>query len=436
MAPKLLAIVGLGPKGAAIAAKATALSEAGYDAPEIVIFEPNGTASAWSGRHGYSDGNQELCTLAERDVGYPYDRTFSDVAEGMFKKFSWHIFSVSRGIASSSYDDWVIRGRRPPLHRDFANYIDFVVSQSAAGVEALEVKHIAYDYGAKRWTIFTPLGRYGRSFDGVVITGSGVPLAPLPNANQRVLNGKTFWQNISLVRSLLDAETPQDRSIAIIGGGGTAAAVALWFIRSGVQKVPIHVIGRDASLYARVPSYFEDRLFSDSSEWALLAPHVQDAFIARLTRGVVWNSVLQSINNARNLAYMSFSARAFSIVPSIGGSHPDDLVLQLDHPPAKAMASPTGSPVHSLASTVFVDARGFDAWWFKTLLLGALQTYFDAHTRDYIIDNIDNSLAIQDEPHFPRGLHVPMIASRQGPAAPNLMALGWMSDAILRPYLY
>ena len=445
MAPKRLAIVGLGPKGAAIGAKATVLREAGFNSPDIVIFEPNEAGSAWSGKYGYTDGNQELCTLAERDVGYPYDRAsystskFSGVAEGMFKRFSWHTFSVSRGVASSSYDDWVMRGRRPPLHRDFASYIDFVVTQSNASVEAQAVTRIAHDSGAKRWSISTARGVYNEPFDGVVITGSGAALPPLPNSNHRVLDGKTFWQSIPYMRSLLDAEKPQDRSIAIIGGGGTAAAVALWFVRSGIRKIPIRIIGRDASLYARVPSYFEDRLFSDSDEWTELAPHVQDAFIARLTRGVVWNSVLQSLNNARNLTYMSFSARAFSRVPPYRRGVPDDLILELDHPPTNSTAGAvsSGPPVQLLDSTIYVDARGFDPWWFVNLMpTGPLQYYFGSSPRQAIIDRLDDSLAIEDVAHFPRGLHLPMLASRQGPAAPNLMALGWMADAILRPYSY
>ena len=39
--PLDLAVIGGGPKGAAIAAKAAALSAAGYDAPKITIYEPH-----------------------------------------------------------------------------------------------------------------------------------------------------------------------------------------------------------------------------------------------------------------------------------------------------------------------------------------------------------------------------------------------------------
>src|SRR5215831_16753799 len=97
--PKDLAVIGGGPKGAAIAAKASALRAVGYDAPVITIYEPHSLGASWSGRFGYTDGIQLICTLAERDLGYPYDvRTFGRaVADHLFAEYSWHRFSVSTG---------------------------------------------------------------------------------------------------------------------------------------------------------------------------------------------------------------------------------------------------------------------------------------------------------------------------------------------------
>jgi mycobactin lysine-N-oxygenase len=76
--PLDLAVIGGGPKGAAIAAKAAALSAAGYDAPKITIYEPHSLGASWTGRFGYTDGLQLLCTFGEA------------VAEYLFAEYSWH----------------------------------------------------------------------------------------------------------------------------------------------------------------------------------------------------------------------------------------------------------------------------------------------------------------------------------------------------------
>jgi hypothetical protein len=51
-----LAVVGAGPKGIAIAAKARALAAAGLDAPRVVLADKGPVAGNWSGRQGYTSG--------------------------------------------------------------------------------------------------------------------------------------------------------------------------------------------------------------------------------------------------------------------------------------------------------------------------------------------------------------------------------------------
>src|SRR5215471_8865384 len=67
-----LAVVGAGPKGIAIAAKARALAAAGLPAPRVVLVDRGEVAGNWSGRHGYTSGLLPLGTPPEKDVGYPY----------------------------------------------------------------------------------------------------------------------------------------------------------------------------------------------------------------------------------------------------------------------------------------------------------------------------------------------------------------------------
>ena len=67
-----LVVVGAGPKGIAIAAKARALAAAGLDVPRVVLVDRSSVAGNWTGRQGYTSGLLPLGTPAEKDVGFPY----------------------------------------------------------------------------------------------------------------------------------------------------------------------------------------------------------------------------------------------------------------------------------------------------------------------------------------------------------------------------
>ena len=59
-----VAVVGAGPKGVAIAAKARALAAAGLPAPRVVLVDGGEVAGNWSGRQGYTSGLLPLGTVA------------------------------------------------------------------------------------------------------------------------------------------------------------------------------------------------------------------------------------------------------------------------------------------------------------------------------------------------------------------------------------
>jgi len=75
-----LAVVGAGPKGIAIAAKARALKAAGLGAPRVVVIDPGAVAGNWSGRQGYTSGLLPLGTPPEKDVGFPYAGSWGPVS--------------------------------------------------------------------------------------------------------------------------------------------------------------------------------------------------------------------------------------------------------------------------------------------------------------------------------------------------------------------
>ena len=60
-----------------------------------------------------------------------------------------------------------------------------------------------------------------------------------------------------------------------------------------------------------------------------------------------------------------------------------------------------------------------------------LRAYFSSN-RPALQNAVTPSLCVGGS--YPR-LHIPRLASRQGPGASNLMALGWMADPILMEYI-
>jgi mycobactin lysine-N-oxygenase len=435
--PRKIAVVGGGPKAAAIAAKAAALREDRYDAPEVLVYEALTHGAAWIGDHGYTDGEQCLCTPSERDLGYPFDhKTFGPaVANTMAAKFSWHAFKASRG---KGIGEWVARGRRPAQHKEFAEYVADALRKSEARLVMGEVTGLRYDAEHDLWFVASrdhdrPLPE--ESVDGVVITGSGPPFPAFDGAEEQlVFDARGFWQRTDEVRSLIQAanrphteKAIEQPTVAIIGAGGTAAAVANWFLRAGYNHLRIRLVAPEATLFARRPGYFEDRFFGDDEEWSHLGWHHKRALVGRLTRGVVWDEVLARLENAQNVLFTSASADRFvrrGVAPA------DEFLLRIKHP--------SGRPnepafIGYVEATLFVDARGFNSWWFVDLLpVDQRPDLSTSEAKEAAIESFDDYLALAGL--VPR-LHVPMHGWMIGPAAPNLMALGWMADRILLRYV-
>lgn len=126
-----------------------------------------------------------------------------------------------------------------------------------------------------------------------------------------------------------------DPSVLIIGAGGTAAAIAYSFARKGLTTLPITIVGREATLFARHDGPFEDRLFTDDVAWRALVPHVREAFLARTTAAVVWDYVLRNLVSD-NITYECYSARGYRTVGPGGPGEPDLLELEMDAPPDPA----------------------------------------------------------------------------------------------------
>ncbi len=133
-----LAVVGAGPKGIAIAAKAQALAAAGLDAPRVVLVEPGVVAGNWGGRQGYTSGLLPLGTPAEKDVGFPYASSWGSASAAVsaaMADYSWQRHLIEKGM----YADWVDRGRLRPTHRQWSWYLREVAGKAGAEIIAARV---------------------------------------------------------------------------------------------------------------------------------------------------------------------------------------------------------------------------------------------------------------------------------------------------------
>ena len=126
-------MVGAGPKGIAIAAKARALAAAGVPAPRVVLVDRGEVAGNWSGRQGYTSGLLPLGTPPEKDVGYPYAASWGDASTDVvaaMAEYSWQRYLIRHGV----YSDWVDRGRMRPTHRQWSVYLREVAEAAEAEI--------------------------------------------------------------------------------------------------------------------------------------------------------------------------------------------------------------------------------------------------------------------------------------------------------------
>jgi mycobactin lysine-N-oxygenase len=195
---KKIAVVGGGPKAAAICAKVDCLRRAGGVRIEVSVFEKSKWGAAWSGVHGYTDGRQRLCTPAERDVGFPYQAGLltAEQTADLHARYSWAAYLVSKAGSDRSLLDWVNRGRRPPTHAEYASYIGWVIESASVERKLLEVTSI--ERSGDKWTLRTnsPANRTARhpGFDGVVVSGPGTPLSGFARPDDlHITDGAAFW---------------------------------------------------------------------------------------------------------------------------------------------------------------------------------------------------------------------------------------------------
>jgi mycobactin lysine-N-oxygenase len=405
-----LAVVGAGPKGIAIAAKARALAAAGLPAPRVVLVDRGEVAGNWSGRQGYTSGRLPLGTPPEKDVGYPYAASWGDASADVVAAmagYSWQRHLIRHG----AYSDWVDRGRTRPTHRQWSTYLSEVAEMAEAEIVSGVVTGLEVT-GGDRWQVTLEAGA-AIAADGVVITGAGpvITVAGQPRDHPRVLDGRTYW----LAAYELHRERAQN--ICVIGSGETAASVVIDLVKRCHKRSVIDVLTARGVLYSRGESYDENRLYSDPADWPRLAEAHRREFLERTDRGVFSLQAEAALNQARG--FRTLAGRAAAVEP-----REHDVIVTIAYAEER----------ERVAYDAVVVAIGFDGRWFEALLGkdadGRYRAAVGGGELERVID-IDLSVAGLAPP-----LHLPVMAGlAQGPGFPNLSCLGLLSDRILRRYV-
>jgi mycobactin lysine-N-oxygenase len=405
-----LAVVGAGPKGIAIAAKARALAAAGLPAPRVVLVDRGEVAGNWSGRQGYTSGLLPLGTPPEKDIGYPYAANWGDASADVVAAmagYSWQRHLVRHG----AYSDWVDRGRMRPTHRQWSVYLREVAETAEAEIVRGVVTGLEVT-GGGRWEVRLAAGA-AIAADGLVITGAGpaTTVPGQPRDHPRVLDGRTYW--------LAEHELKHQRAqnVCVIGSGETAASVVIDLVKRCHKHSTTDVLTARGVLYSRGESYDENRFYSDPGEWPHLAEAHRREFLQRTDRGVFSLQAEAALNQARGLR--TLAGRAAGIE-----AREHDVVVTIAY----------GDERERVAYDAVVVAIGFDGRRFEALLgEDAGARYRDAlggGDLDHMID-VDLSVSGLTPP-----LHLPVMAGlAQGPGFPNLSCLGLLSDRILRRYV-
>ncbi len=404
-----LAVVGAGPKGIAIAAKARALAAAGLEAPRVVLVDRGAVAGNWSGRQGYTSGLLPLGTPAEKDVGFPYADSWgaaSAAVTAAMADYSWPRHLIAHG----AYADWVDRGRLRPTHRQWSYYLREVAQRAQAEIAVGEV--VALDVAEPRWRIELESGEAVLA-DGLVLTGAGPPITVTgqPRQHPRVLDGRSYW----LAERALGRQVAQ--SVCVIGSGETAASVVISLLTKAPRHSSIDVLTSRGVLYSRGESYDENRFYSDPGDWPGLAESHRREFLERTDRGVFSPQAEAVLNQSRG--FRTLAGRAVAI--EAGDSH---VVITVEY----------GSDRERVAYDLVVVAIGFNARWFERLLGAEARHRLEPALAGAELERrieVDLSVAGLSPP-----LHLPLMAGlAQGPGFPNLSCLGLLSDRILRRYV-
>ncbi len=421
-----LIVVGAGAKAAGIATKVHILNSLGLAKLSIKVIEATEMAASWKGRNGMTSGEEPLAVTPIKDVGFPYQShiEFGEAGEAIdagLAAFTWQQHMISK----RRYARWVDAGSPPVRHRDYGEYLTWVLSRATEGVTHLKarVSRVTLDEAGERWVVEAEEAQGSARHTGaaLVLTGPGIHRAfpHEPAVAERVFHCDSRRSEF--------ARIPADREcdIAIVGGGESALSATM-FLR-GLRPHCRYTIYTPMLPMSRGESFLENRVFSnpDTVEWGSLDLQTRRDFVKHSDRGVF---------DPPSLAAIAYDDRCRFVTGRV-----NDVGAASDGEGVRVVyESPEG--VAEREHDYVANCTGFD-------LLAQLRTLFPAATREEIerqagpIWDRAAGTEVSIGRHLelcgmqPR-LQIPGLAGlSQGPGFANLGALGLLSNRVLQPFV-
>jgi mycobactin lysine-N-oxygenase len=419
-----LVIVGAGAKAAAIATKVHALNRLGHGPLSITVIEGTEPAASWLGLNGMTSGEEPLAVTPIKDIGFPYQsfREFGEAGEGLDAAtldFSWQRYMIGR----RRYARWIDAGSPSVRHRDYGEYLRWVLSRATEGVELVHgtVTEVALDED-RRWQVevAASAGSARYAGRGLVLTGPGIHRAfpHEPSVASQVFHCDSRRGDF--------AHLPDDRGcdVAVVGGGESALSCVM-FLRSFRPQARFTVYTPMLPM-SRGESFLENRVFSnpDEVEWESLDEVTRRDFVKHSDRGVFDPPSLEAIGYDDRVRFVT------GRVTDVGAGSEGAVRLEYESPEGDAGGE------HEYV----VNCTGFD-------LLAQLRNLFGEELKEEIERRVGPLWAARRGFEVPMGrhlelrgmeplVHIPGLAGlSQGPGFANLGALGLLSNRVLQPLL-
>lgn len=420
-----LLVVGAGAKAAGIATKVHALNRLGLGPISIKVVEATEVAASWKGRNGMTSGEEPLAVTPIKDIGFPYQsfREFGESGDAIDEEamlFSWQRYMV----AKRRYARWIDAGSPSVRHRDYGEYLTWVLSRAVEGIERIDgrVAQVTLEDGGG-WAVEVeePGGRTRHVAAALVLTGPGIHRA-FPHEPE--IAGRVFHCDS---RREEFAALPEESAcdVAIVGGGESALS-CMMFLR-GFRPHSRFTIYTPMLPMSRGESFLENRVFSNPDEvgWTALDQSTRRDFVKHSDRGVFDPPSLAAIAYDDRCRFVT--GRVTEVFAARGRAG-----VRLRHESPEGPAEPEHDYV--------VNCTGFD-------LLAQLRTLFPAATRNAIEERVGQLWDTPAGTEVPIGrnlelrgmeprLQIPGLAGlSQGPGFANLGALGLLSNRVLQPVL-
>jgi mycobactin lysine-N-oxygenase len=358
-----LAIIGAGPKAGAVCARLASLALSGklaYRAIPFscVVIETNNWAANWDGRHGHTRADSILATPPDRDVGFPYEEGDPATRDRLWR-YSWRHYLADTQMLRG----WLERGQPHPTVSEFAQYIEWVGQSCVNDVIhhpqlqldvrlGERVQHRKVSWANGEWRIDLPHNPVNARH--LMLTGPGLPrrLPILKSQNQhtRVWTPEELFSRQSRIR------LKRTRPVAIVGGGGSAAEIAL-FLHDTHRGMEVYIVGLDVTLWSRGDSVFEWQIGANQVEWQQLGDNEKAAYRTRFSMGAIPPLAMERLGQLKTVHYVRSNVDMLNRV-----GQPDSVQLlnnnvPIPMPPVQAVFMAAGYQQAGVLSVLNKEAR-------------------------------------------------------------------------------